>query len=64
MIQYVDEGLRKAQRTGSAVMIGHTWSNELAATLEELYPELIEQGYSLSTISRFMMGLDAEDPWD
>lgn len=64
MIQYVGEGLQKAQRTGSAVMIGHTWSNELAATLEELYPELIEQGYSLSTISRFMMGLDGEDSWD
>lgn len=64
MIQYVGEGLQKARRTGSAVMIGHTWSNELAATLEELYPELIEQGYSLSTISRFMMGLNDEDPWD
>jgi polysaccharide deacetylase 2 family uncharacterized protein YibQ len=64
MIQYVGEGLQKAQRTGAAVMIGHTWSNELAATLEELYPELIEQGYSLSTISRFMMGLDDEDPWN
>jgi polysaccharide deacetylase 2 family uncharacterized protein YibQ len=64
MIRYVGEGLQKARRTGSAVMIGHTWSNELAATLEELYPELIAQGYSLSTISRFMMGLDDEDPWD
>lgn len=64
MIQYVGEGLQKARRTGSAVMIGHTWSNELAATLEELYPELIEQGYSLTTISRFMMGLDDEDSWD
>jgi polysaccharide deacetylase 2 family uncharacterized protein YibQ len=65
MIQYVGEGLQKAQRTGAAVMIGHTWSNELAATLEELYPELIEQGYSLSTISRYMMGIeDDEGPWD
>jgi polysaccharide deacetylase 2 family uncharacterized protein YibQ len=63
MIRYVGEGLQKAQRTGAAIMIGHTWSNELAATLEELYPELIEQGYSLSTISRFMMGLDNEN-WD
>ncbi|MDR3341287.1 MAG: divergent polysaccharide deacetylase family protein [Treponema sp.] len=55
MIGYVQEGLQKAERKGVAVMIGHTWSAELAATLEELYPELIEQGYSLTTISRIMM---------
>jgi hypothetical protein len=45
-------------------MIGHTWSSELAETLEELYPDLVEEGYSLSTISRFMMGLpDPEEFW-
>ena len=63
MIGCVNQGLEKANRNGSAVMIGHTWSAELAATLEELYPELIAQGYSLSTISRFVMGTeDFEDP--
>jgi polysaccharide deacetylase 2 family uncharacterized protein YibQ len=61
MIRYVEEGLRKAERQGSAVMIGHTWSAELAATLEELYPDLIEQGFSLSTISRIMMDTGAEE---
>ncbi len=46
-------------------MIGHVWSSELAAVLEELYPELVEQGFSLSTISKIMMGtLDYEDSWD
>jgi hypothetical protein len=35
-------------------MIGHTWSAELAATLTELYPELIGQGYSLTTVSRYL----------
>jgi polysaccharide deacetylase 2 family uncharacterized protein YibQ len=60
MIHYIREGLAKADKKGSAVMIGHTWSTELASTLAELYPELIEEGYSLSTISRFMMGLDEE----
>ncbi|MDR3170381.1 MAG: divergent polysaccharide deacetylase family protein [Treponema sp.] len=55
MIGYVQEGLQKAEQKGFAIMIGHTWSTELAATLEELYPELIEQGYSLSTIARLMM---------
>jgi len=56
MIRFVQEGLQKAEKKGAAVMIGHAWSSELAATLEELYPELVEQGFSLSTISRIMMG--------
>ncbi|MHB9291463.1 hypothetical protein Holit_00540 [Hollandina sp. SP2] len=54
MIQSVEEGLHKAAQKGAAVMIGHTWSSELAATLAELYPALIKQGYSFTTVSRFM----------
>jgi polysaccharide deacetylase 2 family uncharacterized protein YibQ len=61
MIRYVEEGLKKAERKGSAVMIGHTWSAELAATLEELYPDLIEEGFSLSTISQIMMRTGNEE---
>ncbi|QQO09314.1 divergent polysaccharide deacetylase family protein [Breznakiella homolactica] len=64
MIRFIQDGLNKAEKKGSAVMIGHTWSAELAETLEELYPELVEQGYSLSTISRLMMGnFDDEGSW-
>jgi polysaccharide deacetylase 2 family uncharacterized protein YibQ len=62
MIRYIGDGLKKADQKGAAVMIGHTWSSELAATLEELYPALVEEGYSLSTISRYMMGYDSS--WD
>jgi polysaccharide deacetylase 2 family uncharacterized protein YibQ len=54
MIRYVEDGLRRADQRGAAVMIGHTWSPELASALESLYPDLIAQGYSLSTISRFL----------
>ncbi|MDR3166792.1 MAG: divergent polysaccharide deacetylase family protein [Treponema sp.] len=56
MIRYVEDGLRRAEQRGIAVMIGHTWSAELAATLESLYPDLVAQGYSLSTISQFLAG--------
>jgi len=56
MIRYLQEGLQKAEKKGSAVMIGHAWSSELAATLYELYPELVEQGFSLSSIAGIMMG--------
>jgi polysaccharide deacetylase 2 family uncharacterized protein YibQ len=51
MIEYAKEGLQRATRRGKAVMIGHTWSPELAATLAELYPGIIAEGYVLSTMS-------------
>lgn len=61
IIKYVNEGLKVAEKRGYAVMIGHVWSAELAQTLVELYPGLMEQGFSLSTISRIMMDTDDED---
>ncbi|MDR3161177.1 MAG: divergent polysaccharide deacetylase family protein [Spirochaetaceae bacterium] len=56
MIRSLRQGLQRAQQRGFAVMIGHTWSEKLAAVLEELYPELLGEGYSLATVSRFMRG--------
>lgn len=61
IVRAVDEGKRRAMKTGSAIMIGHVWSAELAQTLMELYPQLVEEGFSLSTISRFMLSEAAED---
>jgi polysaccharide deacetylase 2 family uncharacterized protein YibQ len=51
MIAYAREGLQKADRYGKAVMIGHTWSPELAGVLSELHPLIIAEGYALSTMS-------------
>ncbi|MDR2304434.1 MAG: divergent polysaccharide deacetylase family protein [Treponema sp.] len=51
MIHYIEKGLKEAARKGSVVMIGHTWSPALAPVLTELYPRLLEQGYSFSTAS-------------
>ena len=56
MIMRVHEGVERANRVGLAIMIGHTWSLELAETLEELYPDLISQGYTFSTISLLRKG--------
>jgi polysaccharide deacetylase 2 family uncharacterized protein YibQ len=56
MAQSLNQGLERAVAKGSAVMIGHTWSPELAPLLTELYPELIRRGYSISTLSRLMGG--------
>jgi hypothetical protein len=55
-ISQIREGLKKAEKNGYAVMIGHVWSSELAQTLLDLYPELIAEGYSFSTISALATG--------
>jgi polysaccharide deacetylase 2 family uncharacterized protein YibQ len=51
MLRYIMGGLSRAQRNGSAVMIGHTWSPELAPLLAEQFPILTGQGYTLKTAS-------------
>lgn len=55
ILHALDEGKKIASSRGASVLIGHVWSSELAQTLMDIYPQLVEQGYSLSTISRFMM---------
>ncbi len=55
IVHYLDVGKKKAQKNGSAVMIGHVWSAQLAQTLSELYPQLVAEGFSLSTISKVML---------
>ena len=49
MLRYISGGLTGAQRSGLSVMIGHTWSPDLAPLLKEQYPLLIEQGYTIKT---------------
>lgn len=59
----LSEGKKLAAYKGSAILIGHVWSSELASTLMEFYPQLVAEGYSLSTISRLMMmeAIDAQE---
>lgn len=55
IVRALSEGKKLAAYKGSAILIGHVWSSELASTLMEFYPQLVAEGYSLSTISRLMM---------
>lgn len=57
----IREATQIAEKRGYAVMIGHVWSNELAQTLIELYPHLIESGFDFSTISDFLMDFDDDE---
>ncbi|HTX74303.1 MAG TPA: divergent polysaccharide deacetylase family protein [Rectinemataceae bacterium] len=61
IVRAVEDGKRRAAKNGSAVMIGHVWSADLAQTLMDLYPQLVAEGFSLSTISRFMLSEAASD---
>jgi uncharacterized protein len=65
IIRYIKDGMRIAEKKGHAVMIGHVWSADLAKALGDMYPQLVEQGFSLSTIREIMMDetLDAST-WD
>ena len=46
------KGLALANKNGSVIMIGHIWSADfLPALLKEVYPELVEKGYTFSVVS-------------
>jgi polysaccharide deacetylase 2 family uncharacterized protein YibQ len=51
----ITNGLARVQKKGSVVMIGHTWSGDLAPVLAERFPQLVRQGYSLKTASAIML---------
>lgn len=46
----IKKGLSIARQKGSAIMIGHVFTIELAQLLTEMYPALIEDGFSLGII--------------
>jgi polysaccharide deacetylase 2 family uncharacterized protein YibQ len=56
MARAVSQGMDRARVKGVAVMIGHTWSPELAGLLTEMHAGLTAQGYSLTTASALING--------
>jgi polysaccharide deacetylase 2 family uncharacterized protein YibQ len=56
MISYINVGLQKAEQNGSAIMIGHVWSPELAPLLSEMFSDLTRRGYSFSSVSKIING--------
>ena len=51
MLGYIAGGLARAQKNGSAVMIGHAWSPDLAPLLDEQFQFFTKQGYTIKTAS-------------
>jgi polysaccharide deacetylase 2 family uncharacterized protein YibQ len=57
MNRSIENGLELASQKGSALMIGHTWSPELAPLLVERYQNFIAQGYEVVTAAEFIRKL-------
>ena len=56
IMESINTGLNIAENKGHAVMIGHVWSSELADTMMEIYPNLIEDGFTLEEMSDLILG--------
>ncbi|MDX9802028.1 MAG: divergent polysaccharide deacetylase family protein [Spirochaetia bacterium] len=56
IMESLNTGRATAENKGYAVMIGHVWSSELADTMMQIYPNLIEEGFSLKDASEFLLG--------
>ncbi len=56
IMESINTGLNIAENKGYAVMIGHVWSSELANTMMEIYPNLIEEGFTLEEMSDLLLG--------
>ncbi len=48
----IEKGLGIARKKGYAILIGHVGTTELAQLLQELYPLFVQEGFTLSTISK------------
>jgi polysaccharide deacetylase 2 family uncharacterized protein YibQ len=47
----LEAGCKRAEQNGSAILIGHAWTPQLAALLTEMYPQLIQRGFAFATVS-------------
>jgi polysaccharide deacetylase 2 family uncharacterized protein YibQ len=56
ILKALEEGRELAKKEGHAVMIGHVWTEELAGLLLELYPEALDEGYTLEELSVLLTG--------
>lgn len=53
ILNEINKGLALANKNGVVIMIGHIWSADvLPGILKEIYPELVQKGYTFSTVSK------------
>lgn len=54
IISSVREGMNVAKNKGSAVLIGHVWCQSIADIILEIYPEILDQGYKITTLAELL----------
>lgn len=54
IISSVREGMNVAKSKGSAVLIGHVWCQSIADIILEIYPEILDQGYKITTLAELL----------
>ncbi|MDC7124314.1 MAG: divergent polysaccharide deacetylase family protein [Spirochaetales bacterium] len=59
IINAIEEGTKTASKKGHAVMIGHVMTKELAEIMMQLYPDFIEDGFSLKDISELFLEMNS-----
>lgn len=43
-----------AKNKGSAVLIGHVWCQSIADIILDIYPEILDQGYKITTLTELL----------
>ena len=56
IMESINKGKSIAENKGHAVMIGHVWSSELADTMMQIYPDLIEEDFIIKDTRNFLIG--------
>jgi hypothetical protein len=64
ILQAIEEGKKVSLTKGRAVQIGRLWSSPLAETLMQVYPHLIDEGYSLEELSQIVQDTEHEGSRD
>jgi len=54
MLAALEEGCKRAEQNGIAILIGHAWSPRLAALLTEMYPKIIKRGLVFATVGSIL----------
>ncbi|WP_460054733.1 divergent polysaccharide deacetylase family protein [Spirochaeta dissipatitropha] len=54
IIAAIEEGKSVSRKQGHAVMIGHVFSEHLGDIITEFYPELMQEGYRLTTLTELI----------
>ena len=54
IVSSIRDGMNIAKNKGSAVLIGHVWCQSIADIILDIYPEILDQGYKITTLTELL----------